>query len=120
MQWGGFLSAPLYNEIQPFDSICSVSGYCQLANDNNRRSGNDRRSQACINIRTLLGDGQRRIIRRTEDKSRYFFVDRYNPRFFLSILAIALLSVIDGLLTLFLINWGAYETNPFMAYCHNH
>jgi hypothetical protein len=88
-----------------------------LTNDNDRRSGNDRRGQAGLNIRILLGNGQRRIIRRMEDQTRYFFVDQYNPRFFLSILAITLLSVIDGFLTLSLINHGAYETNPFMAYC---
>ena len=112
MQWGGFRSAPLYTETKPFGSICNVSGYCPLTNDNDRRSGNDRRSQAGINMRTLLGNGQRCIIRRMEDKCRYFYVDRYDPRFFLSILAIALLSIIDGSLTLFLINRGAYETNP--------
>jgi hypothetical protein len=117
MQWGGFRSAPLFTKIKPFDSICHVSGYCQLTNDNDRRSGNDRRGQAGLNIRILLGNGQRRIIRRMEDQTRYFFVDQYNPRFFLSILAITLLSVIDGFLTLSLINHGAYETNPFMAFC---
>lgn len=117
LQWCGFLPAPLYTEIQPFDSIWDVSGYCPLTNDNDRRSGKDRRSQAGINIRTLLGSGQRKIIRRVEDNRKSFFVDRYNQRFFLFILAIVLLSVIDGILTLFLINHGAYETNPVMAYC---
>jgi len=85
--------------------------------DYNRRLGNDRRRQAGINFRLLAGNGERRTIRRQEDRNRYFFVDRYSPRLFLSILAVTLLSFIDGLLTLFLIYHGAYETNPFMAYC---
>ncbi len=85
--------------------------------DNDRRSRNDRRKQAGINIRLLMGNGKRRTIRRQGDRNRHFLVDRYSPRFFFVILAIVLLSVTDGLLTLFLIDHGAYETNPVMAYC---
>ena len=85
--------------------------------DNDRRSPNDRRMQAGINIRLLMGNRTRRTIRRQGDKDRYFFVDQYSPQFFFIILAIVLLSVSDGVLTLFLINHGAYETNPVMAYC---
>ncbi len=85
--------------------------------DNDRRSRNDRRKQAGINIRLLMGNGKRRTIRRQGDRNRHFLVDRYSSRFFFVILAIVLLSVTDGLLTLFLIDNGAYETNPVMAYC---
>jgi len=79
--------------------------------------GNDRRRQAGINFRLLLGNGKRRKIRRREDRNRYFFVDQYNPKFFLFISTILTLSIVDAFLTLFLINHGAYETSPLMAYC---
>ena len=85
--------------------------------DNDRRSRNDRRKQAGFSIRLLMGNGERRTIRRRGDRNRHFFVDQYSPWFFFVILAIVLLSVTDGLLTLFLIDHGAYETNPVMAYC---
>lgn len=88
-----------------------------MRTDYNRRLGNDRRRQAGINFRLLLGNGKRRKIRRREDRNRYFFVDQYNPKFFLFISTILTLSIVDAFLTLFLINHGAYETNPLMAYC---
>ena len=64
----------------------------------------------------LAGDGSRRNIRRQEDKGRIFFVDQYSPMLFVAIMAILFLCVLDALLTLYLLNHGAYETNPIMAY----
>jgi hypothetical protein len=87
--------------------------------DSSRRSGNDRRKQAGINVRLLVGDGNRRIIRRQEDQGRIFFVDHYSPVLFVTIVGILFLCVIDAILTLFLLNHGAYETNPIMAYMLN-
>lgn len=87
--------------------------------DMDRRSGNDKRKQARINMRMLAGDGNRRIIRRQEDKGRIFFVDQYSPQLFVTIVAILFLCVLDALLTLYLLNHGAYEVNPIMAYLLN-
>ena len=84
--------------------------------DSDRRSGIDRRKQKGFDMRMLAGDGNRRVIRRKDDQRRIFFVDWYRPALFLTILAILFLCVIDALLTLFLLNHGAYETNPIMAY----
>ena len=84
--------------------------------DSNRRSGIDRRKQTGINVRLLVGDGNRRSIRRQEDRDRIFFVDHYSPVLFGTIVSILFLCVIDALLTLFLLNHGPYETNPIMAY----
>ena len=67
----------------------------------------------------LAGNGNRRIIRRQEDKGRIFFVDQYSPMLFVTIIAILFLCVLDALLTLYLLNHGAYETNPIMAYLLN-
>ena len=64
----------------------------------------------------MRGTGSREKIRRQEDTRRIFYVDRYNPKLFVAIVAILFLSIIDGFLTLFLLDHGAYETNPVMAY----
>ena len=83
------------------------------------RSGIDRRKNPRINIRSLLGIGNRRTIRRQKDQSIIFLVDLFSPKLFLPIVAALFFSVMDALLTLFLIGHGAYETNPIMAYYLN-
>jgi hypothetical protein len=93
------------------------SGKFAFATD--RRSGYDRRKNTGINIRTLMRAGKRRLIRRGEDRNRIFYVDQYSPKLFAAIVGIIFLSVIDGLITLFLMSHGAYEINPVMAYYLN-
>ena len=90
-----------------------------MTNNIDRRLINDRRKQAGFNLRLLIGNGQRRTFRRQEDRTRVFFVDQYSPILFIAIVSILFLCVIDTLLTLFLLNHGAYETNPVMAYLLN-
>ena len=80
------------------------------------RSGKDRRTKSGLNIRSLLFGGKRGKIRRKEDTKRILYVDHYSPWLFFIIVSILFLCVSDALLTLFLLNHGAYETNPVMAY----
>ncbi len=87
-----------------------------MALDSETRSETDRRKRSGINIRTLMGFGNRRIIRRQADNAVIFIVDQFSPALFVPIVAILFFSVFDALLTLFLIDHGAYETNPVMAY----
>jgi hypothetical protein len=49
-------------------------------------------------------------------KPAIFFFDRYSQGMFTVITAILMLSIVDGLLTLLLIERGASELNPVMAY----
>lgn len=81
-----------------------------------RRSGKDRRSSGKFKFRDLFVQGQREFIRRKEDRDKIFYVDRYNSALFGMIVTILFLSAIDALLTLLLLNHGAYEINPIMAY----
>ena len=81
-----------------------------------RRSGKDRRNLGKFKFRDLFVAGQREFIRRKEDRDNFFFVDRYSPFLFGVIVSILFLSAIDALLTLLLLNHGAYEINPIMAY----
>ena len=84
--------------------------------DSDRRSGYDRRENQGFSMRLLIGNGKRRTIRRREDRDRIFLVDQYSPILFATIVAILFLCIIDALLTLYLLNHGAYEINPIMAY----
>ena len=81
-----------------------------------RRSGTERRLSSTINFRALLLGGRRERGRRKEDIPKTFLVDRYSPTFLAVIVGILFLSVIDALLTLYLIGRGAVELNPVMAY----
>ena len=80
------------------------------------RSGKDRRTKSGFNIRSLLFGGKRETIRRKEDTKRIFYVDHYSSGLFFIIVSILFLCVIDALLTLSLLNHGAYETNFVMAF----
>jgi hypothetical protein len=82
-----------------------------------RRMKRDRRKKGSISIRSLLFGGRREIIRRHEDKNKFFYVDRYSQLHFVAIVLILSLSVADAVLTIVLINHGAREVNPVMAYC---
>jgi hypothetical protein len=85
----------------------------------NRRSGIDRRKQTGISARLLAGNGNRRLIRRQDDQGRIFLVDQYSSGLFTAIVGILFLCAIDALLTIFLLNHGAYEINLLMAYLLN-
>ena len=94
--------------------------YMEMTDQNtimlSNRSGKDRRTKSGFNIRSFLFGGKRENIRRQEDIKRIFYVDHYSPGLFFAIVSILFLCVIDALLTLFLLDHGAYEINPVMAY----
>ena len=86
------------------------------AEDKNRRTGMDRRRGGFPGVKSLLMYRRRKAIRRTEDTHRFIFFDQYGGRIFLAIVSILLLSIADALLTLFLVDHGASEMNPVMAF----
>ena len=81
-----------------------------------RRTGKDRRAKRGFRLKSLFMNGKREEIRRQDDQSKIFLVDRYSSSIFAAIVLILLLSVTDALLTLVLIDHGAKEINPLMAY----
>lgn len=81
-----------------------------------RRTGGDRRFRKKSNLRFLLYGGRRITGRRFEDRQRILYLDRYRPLHFVVIMFILFLSIMDAWLTLFLINHGAIELNPIMAF----
>lgn len=60
--------------------------------------------------------GSRQSIRRSTDQKTQLHVDRYGHYLFLSLLLIILLSVFDAYFTIFHVDKGAREINPFMNY----
>jgi len=80
------------------------------------RSGTDRRRRNQFSLRSILVGGRRKTIRRYEDRQKAFLVDQYHQSLFGVIVFILFLSVIDAILTLFLISHGAIEVNPIMAF----
>jgi len=81
-----------------------------------RRSGMDRRRKSPFNRRGLFSGGQRENGRRYTDRQRPMLADRYQQSIFGVVVLILFLSVIDAILTLFLISHGAIELNPVMAF----
>ena len=81
-----------------------------------QRLGVDRRRKTIPPLRYLVAGGRRRGVRRAEDKQRIIILDRYSPRILAAIVGILCLSLLDAVLTLCLIDHGASETNPVMAF----
>jgi hypothetical protein len=81
-----------------------------------QRLGIDRRRKTIPSLRYLVSGGRRRGVRRVEDLRRFIILDRYSPRLLAAIVGILCLSLLDALLTLSLIEHGATEVNPVMAF----
>jgi hypothetical protein len=81
-----------------------------------RRSGKDRRGHNLPEIKSLFIYGRRKKTRRQDDKHKTSYFDHYSPSLFAAIVLIIFLSILDALLTLFLVDCGANEINPVMSY----
>ena len=81
-----------------------------------QRFGGDRRRKVLPPLRYIIAGGRRRTVRRSEDSRRIVILDRYSPKLFAIILGILVLSLLDAVLTLYLIEHGSNELNPVMAY----
>jgi len=60
--------------------------------------------------------GRRQSTRRKGDRKIHLYVDRYGHYLFVSLLIIILLSVFDACFTIFHVEKGAREINPFMNF----
>ena len=84
--------------------------------DKEERRRIDRRTNNKARLKYLLFNGRRERSRRDEDRGKAFIFDRYNQKLFLAITVILVLSILDAALTLVVIQRGATELNPVMAY----
>jgi hypothetical protein len=99
-----------------FDSKDNSSSVSNCSDSAEKRCGRDRRTRQFPKWRYLLFSGRRAKARREEDLHRAFYFDRYSSNLFAAIVAILMLSVLDALLTLYLIDKGSTELNPVMSY----
>ena len=84
------------------------------AREFDRRSGSERRSTTFAAFWHGARNPRRRAGRRATD-ARYAIVDWYSPRLLIPVLTILGLCVLDGMLTVMLMQHGAFELNPLMA-----
>lgn len=84
---------------------------------NNLRIIDDRRKQSVpFRFKQAVVCGRRMTIRRKTDKRKYFVLDRYGSRLFMTLLLLLILSISDAYLTIMLVKThGAVELNPIMA-----
>jgi hypothetical protein len=86
----------------------------------NREIGDRRRRPTPVLSRYSLW-GRRQFLRRTEDRSRGGYVDRYSSGLFLLLVVLLILNACDAIFTIFILDCGGKEVNPFMgtliAYC---
>lgn len=99
-----------------FDSENNSSVVSDSSEYAEKRSGQDRRTHQFPKWKYLLFSGKRAQARRKEDIHRTFYFDRYSSNLFAAIVAILLLSVLDALLTLYLLDNGSIELNPVMFF----
>mgnify|MGYP000213723603 CR=1 FL=1 len=88
---------------------------CESSYEEKRR-GIDRRTNNKSRLKYLLVNGRRMSSRREDDSGRAIIFDRYHQNLFLAITTILVLSILDAVLTLVVIQRGASELNPVMAY----
>lgn len=60
--------------------------------------------------------GRRTKNRRASEHRQQYFVDRFPPRTMATIVVLLVLSLLDGLITIHLLDAGAEEINPVMKY----
>ena len=81
-----------------------------------RRVLSDRRKKPTSPFSRYILLGRRRSIRRRTDRKTHLYVDLYGHYLLLFLLLIILLSVLDAYFTIFHIDRGAQEINPFMDF----
>jgi len=82
-----------------------------------RRTVPDRRRGPTPILSRYTLRGQRKDVRRDEDRRRHIYVDQYSLRFFLLLMAILLLGTADAFLTLYHVHVNnAEELNPIMDF----
>ncbi|HEV3022014.1 MAG TPA: DUF5658 family protein [Pirellulales bacterium] len=84
--------------------------------DADRRAGPDPRQTPTSIWDTLACAGERIWNRRAADRLYPYFVDRFPPATLVSIVLLLALTILDGVLTLHLVEVHCRELNPLMGY----
>ena len=81
---------------------------------NDRREPEDRRARSTSPLSSASLQGTRSYFRRSEDRRKYYYVDRYGLRSVGVVMLAVFLSLTDAFFTLNLLELGAREANPVM------
>ncbi len=84
-----------------------------------RHDQSDRRGRPTSPLDAFRWAGRRTRPRRLNERQGTFFVDRFDPLTLTMVLVLLSLTIIDGVLTIELIEINSQEANPFMAYLLN-
>ena len=87
-----------------------------VGSENDRRIVTDRRQKPTKPFSRYVLFGRRGSIRRRKDRKTHMYVDLYGHYLLLSLLLIILLSIFDAYFTIFHVERGAREINPFMNF----
>ena len=98
----------------------TMSDFGSSTNNFERRTGIDRREMNPSLFSKYLLTGRRTIPRRRVDRQRHQKIDRYSSKILVIIVLILALSILDAIFTLVLVDNGAREVNPLMAYYLHH
>ncbi len=88
----------------------------QQALEAERRSGRDRRATPTPALGSYWLRGNRMSVRRESEVGAGYYVDRPGRTALSAVGLLAVLVLLDGMLTLYLIERGAFEANPVMAF----
>jgi hypothetical protein len=75
----------------------------------------DRRGLCPKSLPHILYNGKRQKARRQKEIDHGFYTDRYEKWVGINVIAITLMSVLDAILTLNILDKGGIELNPFMS-----
>ena len=81
-----------------------------------RRQQGDRRSRPTSPLDALSLSGRRSWPRREEERREVFFVDRFHATTLAMVVTLLCLTLLDGVLTLELLDLNSEEANPVMAH----
>ncbi|HEV3258180.1 MAG TPA: DUF5658 family protein [Gemmataceae bacterium] len=84
--------------------------------ENDKRSHTDRRQEPTSPWAVFRLGGQRMTNRRDAEHRGHYYVDRFGVGLFVWIMALLLLTVADGVITLNLLDGDCGELNPVMQY----
>lgn len=82
--------------------------------EDRRKTLVDRREKSMTFMELIKNKGVRRYQRRSEDRTKSHYVDRYGYKSIVAFASVLILCCLDAYITLILISSGASELNPFL------
>ncbi len=80
-----------------------------------KRTFPDRRKESTPMLSRYTLWGRRSVFRRKEDQAKGGYVDRYNSGLLLILVILLALNIVDVFFTIFILDCGGREVNPFMG-----